>query len=60
MKQITKDDYLKSVYKVILYIENNSQSEMTLEELSKVAGFSKYHFHRVFKSIIRESLGDYI
>lgn len=60
MKETTKDDYLQSVYKVILYIENNSQDEMTLEELSKVAGFSKYHFHRVFKSIIGESLGDYI
>ena len=41
MKKITKDDYIQSVYKVIYYIEQNYQENLTLEELSKVAGFSK-------------------
>ncbi|WP_294967079.1 AraC family transcriptional regulator [Sulfurimonas sp.] len=60
MKKTTKDDYIQSVYKVISYIEQNYNDELTLEELSKVAGFSKYHFHRIFKSIIGESMGEYI
>ena len=60
MKKTTKDDYIQSVYKVISYIDQNYNYDLTLEELSKVAGFSKYHFHRVFKSIIGENLGDYI
>jgi len=60
MKKTTKDDYIQSVYKVILYIEQNYNDNLTLEELSKVACFSKYHFHRVFKSITNETLGDYI
>jgi AraC family transcriptional regulator len=60
MKKVTKDDYIQSVYKVIFYIEQNYAYDLTLEELSKVASFSKYHFHRVFKSIIGENLGDYI
>ncbi len=55
-----KDDYIQSVYKVIFYIEQNYTYELTLEELSSVAGFSKYHFHRIFKSIIGETLNDYI
>ena len=60
MKKITKDDYIQSVYKVIFYIEQNYKYNLTLEELSKVAGFSKYHFHRIFNSIAGENISDYI
>jgi AraC family transcriptional regulator len=60
MKITTKDDYIQSVCKVILYIEQNYNDDLTLEELSKVASFSKYHFHRIFKSIVNENLSDYI
>jgi AraC family transcriptional regulator len=63
MKQVEfpqKDNYIQSVYKVIFYIEQNYGYELTLEELASVAGFSKYHFHRIFKSIIGETLSDYI
>lgn len=60
MKISTKDDYTQSVCRVILYIEQNYNENLTLKELSKVAGFSAYHFHRVFKSIVGENLGDYI
>jgi len=60
MKKITEDDYFQSVYKVIFYIEKNYNENLTLGELSKVAGFSKYHFHRIFKSIVNENLSDYI
>jgi AraC family transcriptional regulator len=31
-----------------------------VELLSKVAGFSKYHFHRIFHSILGFSMGEYI
>ena len=60
MKKTTKDDYIQSVYKVIFYIEQNYNEDLTLAELSRVASFSKYHFHRIFKSIIGENLSDYI
>ncbi len=60
MKITTKDDYIQRVCKVILYIEQNYNTDLTLEELSKVASFSKYHFHRIFKSIVNENLSDYI
>lgn len=60
MKKVTQDDYVKSIYKVIFYIEQNYNENLSLEELSKVAGFSKYHFHRIFKSIVGESLSEYI
>jgi len=60
VKKTTKNDYLQSIYKVIHYIEENYNDDLTLDELSKVASFSKYHFHRIFKSIIGENLSEYI
>lgn len=57
---LQKNHYIQSVYKVIFYIEQNYGYELSLEELANVAGFSKYHFHRIFKSITGENLSDYI
>jgi AraC family transcriptional regulator len=60
MSNSTKDDYVQSVCRVILYIEQNYNSDLTLDELSKIASFSKYHFHRIFKSVVGESMAEYI
>ncbi len=60
MNKTINDDYTQSVCRVILYIEQNYNNELTLDELSKVASFSKYHFHRVFKSVVGESMNDYV
>jgi len=60
MKTTTRETYLESVYRVILYIEQHYKEALTLEELARVAGFSKYHFHRIFLSITGESLSGYV
>jgi AraC family transcriptional regulator len=60
MQSTTRDEYIQSVYKVVFYIEQNYNENLTLEELAQVASFSKFHFHIIFKSIIGESLADYI
>jgi AraC family transcriptional regulator len=56
----TQESYIRSVYKVVFYIEKNYADNLTLDELCAVAGFSKYHFHRIFKSVMDENVGDYI
>ncbi len=60
MKTTTRETYLESVYRVILHIEQHYKETLTLEELARVAGFSKYHFHRIFKAIAGENVSDYI
>lgn len=60
MKESTKEDYIRLVYKVVFYIEQNADKELSLEELSRIAGFSKYHFHRIFKTVTGENIGDFI
>jgi AraC-like DNA-binding protein len=40
---------LKRLSKVFQYVEENYENSIDLDEISKVAGFSKYHFSRYFK-----------
>lgn len=52
--------YHSSIFKVIEYIESRLHEEITLEELSHEAAFSKYHFARIFKAITKETIYEYI
>lgn len=53
-------DYTISIQNTITYIEQHLCELLTLEEVSKAAGFSKYHFLRLFKSETGIGLRDYI
>ena len=50
-----KCQYVSRIHKVQDYIENNYWRNMYSKELSDVAGFSKYNFNRIFKSVLHES-----
>jgi AraC family transcriptional regulator len=53
-------EYAARVHSVMDYIDNHLADPLTLEELSRVAGFSKYHFHRIFASQTGETLFGFI
>ncbi|WBW99597.1 AraC family transcriptional regulator [Oceanirhabdus sp. W0125-5] len=53
-------DYLKIINDSINYIEDNITHELTTELLAQRAGFSKFHYHRIFSSIVKFSSGTYI
>lgn len=55
-----RDEYIYRVNRVIDYIDLNIDHELSLQNLSKVANFSEYHFHRIFKSVIKEPLNKYV
>jgi len=48
-------DYISRINKTFDYIESNLENPMTLEELALVANFSKFHFNRIFQSIVGET-----
>lgn len=52
--------YIARVNTALDYIELHLATPMTLEELAEVAHFSKFHFHRIFQSVVGESLFNYI
>lgn len=49
------EDYLQRVSKVLIYIEKNLFSPLSLEEMASEANFSTFHFHRIFFSILGET-----
>ncbi|AIQ15915.1 transcriptional regulator [Paenibacillus sp. FSL H7-0357] len=46
------NDYLNRIDNVIKYIKENSNQKLTLDILAGVSNFSKYHFTRIFTSIV--------
>lgn len=54
-----KERYLDSLQRVIYRIEKSLPGAVHLDELSAEAGLSKYHLHRVFRSLTGYPLADY-
>jgi len=52
--------YQARINKVIAYIDANLSGDLSLEQLARVACFSEYHFHRLFRSLIGENLHEFI
>jgi AraC family transcriptional regulator len=53
-------DYVECVNRAIDYVVSNLAHSLTLEEVSKAAGFSSFHFHRVFKAFLGETLSQFV
>jgi len=53
-------NYLKALEKAIIYIENHLGENITVEEVSRAAGYSYYHLTRQFSAVLGENVGSYI
>lgn len=52
--------YQRQLKKVIDYIGEHLDEELSLEKLSEISCFSKFHFHRLFTALTGMSLQQYI
>lgn len=52
--------YYINLQKAIDYIEDNAKSNVKLDEIAKVAGYSISHFYRVFGAIVGCSVKEYV
>ncbi|MCP4231073.1 MAG: AraC family transcriptional regulator [bacterium] len=59
-KPTTRKIYVARINKVIDYIRDNLDSDLSLETLAGVAAFSPFHFHRIFKAFTDENLNEYV
>lgn len=57
---ILRSEYIARINRVINYINDNLDENLTLDLLSEIAAFSKYHFHRIFKAMVGETLNEFI
>jgi AraC family transcriptional regulator len=52
--------YLQRINAVIDHVREHLHDDLSLDVLAQVAGFSPFHFHRLFKSITEETLSDMV
>lgn len=52
--------YAGRVHRVMNYVRENLDSDLRLETLARVACFSPYHFHRMFKATTGETLTAFV
>lgn len=60
MRTITLQDYKQRMLRVLVRIQQQLDDRLSLEDLAQVAHFSPYHFHRVFKGMLGESVQSHI
>lgn len=53
-------DYRSAIDRVTSYIQSHIEDDLLLEALAQQAGFSPYHFHRIFAGIMGETVADYV
>ena len=60
MKNITYNDYVQRINKVVAYINNHLDETLDLKKIANEAALSDFHFHRIFKALKGEAIGGYI
>lgn len=53
-------DYKNRINRVFEFIDQNLESDLSLNTVSEIAFFSAFHFHRVFKFVTEETLHEYV
>ncbi|RUT68708.1 AraC family transcriptional regulator [Flavobacterium cupreum] len=55
-----KEDYIKRINNIFLFIDEHLDQELNLETLAAIGFYSPFHMHRIFKAITSETLNEYI
>jgi len=58
--QLHNNEYASRLNKVIDYINANLDEALSLEKMAQLANYSQFHFHRLFKTIIGETVNKYV
>ncbi len=56
----TQSDYRERVVRVLVHIQRNLDQPLPLEELARIACFSPFHFHRVFRGMVGEPVAQHV
>jgi AraC family transcriptional regulator len=56
----TTPGHKNRINQAFLFIDENLNADLSLNNVSKIAFFSPYHFHRIFKFMTGETLNSYV
>ena len=60
MREGTPESYQERILRVMVYIQTHLDDPLTLDDLARVACFSPYHFHRIFRGLVGEPVAEHL
>lgn len=60
IKKDTQKDHYKRINRVLQYIRLHLDEELELEKLALIGSYSVFHFHRIMRAYLGESIGAFI
>ncbi len=59
-REVARREYERRIGRVLAYIREHLDGDLSLRTLARVANFSPYHFHRVFRAMVGEPVGTFV
>ena len=59
-EELLKLEYYGRVERAVDYLYAHYSEDIGLADLADVAGFSRFHFHRIFSGIVGETVGEFL
>jgi AraC family transcriptional regulator len=60
LPNLANPDYVSRINQAIDHVTRNLAEPLRLEEVAKAACFSPFHFHRIFRSLMGETLASFV
>jgi AraC family transcriptional regulator len=60
VKSQTEQSHKERILRVLVYIQQNLDGTIELDDLARVAHFSPYYFHRLFRGMVGESVMEHV
>lgn len=60
MRPTTRTDYIDRIRRVLRHVQHHLDDELPPADLAEVAHFSRFHFHRVFRGLVGESVSEHV
>ena len=60
MRATTFEEYQQRLARVVEHIESDLSAGLVVDDLARIANFSPFHFHRVFRGMVGETVKAYV
>lgn len=60
MRPSTEQDYHERIVRTLVFIQQHLDESLELDQVASVAAFSSFHFHRIFRGLVGESLKEHV
>jgi AraC family transcriptional regulator len=60
VRAATRQDYLDRIRRVLRFVQEHLDDDVSPAALARVAHLSVYHFHRIFSGLVGESLAEHV